>query len=389
VNWDDIIIDAAATDTGMRRSNNQDSHSAVRASNVEMWRQRGHLFMVADGMGAHAVGELASKMACDNIPHYYNKNKAGTPAEAISKAFREVGALIHGRASANRDFQGMGTTCSSLLLLPQGALIAHVGDSRVYRVRRGRIDQLSFDHSLAWELIRPNHLSPENAHLSVPKNVITRSLGPEATVEVDVEGPLAVEPGDVYLLCSDGLTGLVSDPEVGAFAENFHPKDACRYLVSLANLRGGHDNITVMILRVGPWVDPDGTGEASSGVPGQTSSGKGKSGGWRNGLTKLLGSARRTSSPATVEEHPYRTAECPITLELVDGISELTRKVQAQAIEQAWSLDWTEFATFRRQEAEARASGDHRAALRAIGETLELLGQAAREHKTSGADSAV
>ena len=265
MNWDDIIIDAAATDTGMRRSNNQDSHSTVRASNVEMWRQRGHLFMVADGMGAHAVGELASKMACDNIPHYYNKTKAGTPAEAISKAFREVGALIHGRATANRDFQGMGTTCSSLLLLPQGALIAHVGDSRVYRVRRGRIDQLSFDHSLAWELIRRNHLSPENAHLSVPKNVITRSLGPDVTVEVDVEGPLAVEPGDVYVLCSDGLTGLVDDPEVGAFAENFHPKDACRYLVSLANLRGGHDNITVMVLRVGPWVDPDATGEATAG----------------------------------------------------------------------------------------------------------------------------
>ena len=224
MNWDDIIIDAAATDTGMRRSNNQDSHSAVRASNVEMWRQRGHLFMVADGMGAHAVGELASKMACDNIPHYYNKTKAGTPAEAISKAFREVGALIHGRATANRDFQGMGTTCSSLLLLPQGALIAHVGDSRVYRVRRGRIDQLSFDHSLAWELIRRNHLSPENAHLSVPKNVITRSLGPEATVEVDIEGPLAVEHGDVYLLCSDGLTGLVDRPRGRRLRREFPPQ---------------------------------------------------------------------------------------------------------------------------------------------------------------------
>src|SRR3954447_26328148 len=89
VNWDDIIIDAAATDTGMRRSNNQDSNSAVRASNADMWRQRGHIFMVADGMGAHAVGELASKRACDNTPHYYNKTKGGTPAEAISKAFRE------------------------------------------------------------------------------------------------------------------------------------------------------------------------------------------------------------------------------------------------------------------------------------------------------------
>ncbi len=387
MNWDDIIIDAAATDTGMRRSNNQDSHSAVRASNVEMWRQRGHLFMVADGMGAHAVGELASKMACDNIPHYYKKTKAGTPAEAISKAFREVGALIHGRATANRDFQGMGTTCSSLLLLPQGALIAHVGDSRVYRIRRGRIDQLSFDHSLAWELIRRNHLSPENARLSVPKNVITRSLGPEVTVEVDVEGPLAVEFGDVYVLCSDGLTGLVEDPEVGAFAESFHPKDACRYLVSLANLRGGHDNITVMVLRVGPWVAPDGTGEAAAG-PAASSQGE-KAGGWRSGLTKLFGSARRSSSPATVEDHPYRTAECPVSLELVDCVSELAKKTQAQAIEQAWSLDWTGFSTLRRQEAEARASGDHRATLREIGETIVLLDQAAREHKTSGADSTV
>jgi len=388
VNWEDIIIDAAATDTGMRRSNNQDSHSTVRALNVEMWRQRGHLFMVADGMGAHAVGELASKMACDNIPHYYNKTKAGTPAEAITKAFREVGALIHGRATANRDFQGMGTTCSSLLLLPQGALIAHVGDSRVYRVRRGRIDQLSFDHSLAWELIRRNHLSPENAHLSVPKNVITRSLGPEVTVEVDVEGPLAVEPGDVYVLCSDGLTGLVSDPEVGAFAENFHPKDACRYLISLANLRGGNDNITVMILRIGPWVDLDETPEGTARTPAASSNG-GKIGRWRGGLAKLLGSARRPSSPATVEDRPYRTAECPLSLELVDGISELARKTQAQAIEQAWSLDWTEFATVRRREAEARASGDLQTTLREIGETNVLLAQAAREHKTSGADTAV
>src|SRR5690349_7689227 len=118
VNWEDTIVDASATDTGMRRSNNQDSHRIVRASNPETWRNRGHLFMVADGMGAHAVGELASKLACDNIPHNYIKAKNGTPAEALTKAFKEVGALIHGRASANKDFQGMGTTCSTLLLLP-------------------------------------------------------------------------------------------------------------------------------------------------------------------------------------------------------------------------------------------------------------------------------
>lgn len=257
MNWDDIIIDAAATDTGMRRSNNQDSFMAVRASHEESWRQRGHVFLVADGMGAHAVGELASKMACDLIPHTYMKARAGTPSEAIVKSFREVSAQIHGRASANRDFQGMGTTCSALLLLPAGALVAHVGDSRVYRIRHNRIDQLSFDHSLAWELVRRNHLTSEQANLSVPKNVITRSLGPELEIEVDIEGPLAVDLGDVYLLCSDGLSGPVEDDEMGVFAANFHPRDACRYLINLANLRGGLDNITVVIVRIGQWVDPD------------------------------------------------------------------------------------------------------------------------------------
>src|SRR5262249_726980 len=241
----------------MRRANNQDSCTSVRASNAGAWRQRGHLFLVADGMGAHAVGELASKMACDLIPHTYLKARAGTPSEAITKAFREVSTLIYSRASANRDFQGMGTTCSALILLPEGALSAHVGDSLVYRVRQNRIDQFSFDHSLVWELVRRNHLTSEQASISVPKNVITRSLGPEVDIEVDIEGPLAVQEGDVFLLCSDGLSGPVSDHEIGAFAANFHPRDACRYLVSLANLRGGLDNITVQIVRIGTWIDPD------------------------------------------------------------------------------------------------------------------------------------
>ena len=145
--------------------------------------------MVADGMGAHAVGELASKMACENIPHNYSKAQTLSPAEAVVKAYHEVGSLIRGKATANRDFQGMGTTCSTLLLLPAGALIAHVGDSRVYRVRHGRIEQLTFDHSLVWELVRRKHLTSEQAARPIPRNVITRSLGPDPVMEVDIEGP--------------------------------------------------------------------------------------------------------------------------------------------------------------------------------------------------------
>jgi PPM family protein phosphatase len=381
VNWDDIIIDAAATDTGMRRSNNQDSYMAVRASHEESWRQRGHVFMVADGMGAHAVGELASKMACDLIPHTYMKARSGTPSEAIVKSFREVSAQIHSRASANRDFQGMGTTCSALLLLPTGALVAHVGDSRVYRIRKGRIDQLSFDHSLAWELVRRNHLTSEQASLSVPKNVITRSLGPEIEIEVDIEGPLAVELGDVYLLCSDGLSGPVDDDEMGAIAANFHPNDACRYLVSLANLRGGLDNITVVIVRIGEWVDPD-SGETLNRVPTPKHV-RDRSGreGWRSRLSELVTGRRRQGSLALVEDHPYRTAECNINETLVDRFDELTRNIQEQAIAQAWSLDWAALATLRRQATDARTAKNLWVSLRKAGELIFMLGQAARFYR--------
>ncbi|MDR3632269.1 MAG: protein phosphatase 2C domain-containing protein [Isosphaeraceae bacterium] len=387
VNWDDAITDAAASDTGMRRSNNQDSFTIVRASSAETWRQRGHLFIVADGMGAHAVGELASKLACDNIPHNYMKTKAGAPAEAIVKAYRDVGSIIHAKASANKDFQGMGTTCSTLLLLPEGAVLAHVGDSRIYRIRKSRIDQLTFDHSLVWELVRRHHLQPDEANLRVPKNVITRSLGPDPSVEVDIEGPLAVEPNDVYLLCSDGLSGLVSDPELGAIAGNFHPKEACRYLVQLANLRGGHDNVTVVILRIGSWVEPD----SAQDVPTQSSpADNGRTaGGFKSVLAGLFRGKGRAQAPEPVEEHLYRTADCPVSEALVDKLGELTRKVQAAAVEQAWSLDWTALTTFRRKETEARSAGNLRGALKYSGEIIELLGKAARFHRKAGGPAGV
>ncbi len=381
MNWDDVIIDAAATDTGMRRSNNQDSYTIVRAPHGEAWRQRGHVFLVADGMGAHAVGELASKMACDLIPHNYMKTRSGTPSDAIVKTFRDVSALIHSRASANREFQGMGTTSSALLLLPEGALIAHVGDSRVYRTRGERIDQLSFDHSLVWELVRRNHLTSEQANISVPKNVITRSLGPEVDIEVDIEGPLAIELGDVFLLCSDGLSGPVEDGELGAFAANFHPRDACRYLINLANLRGGMDNITVLIVRIGAWIDPDSTEVQQQ--PGQiTRHDGGDSVGWRKHFTGLFKN-RRSSTTPVVEDHPYRTAACPIDEDLIGRLHDLTRTAQEQAIEQAWSIDWTLLATLRRQEADARTAKNPWMSLRKLGEIISLLGLGARFHRKS------
>jgi protein phosphatase len=264
IGFDDIAC-ASLTDVGIRRSHNQDAHVLMPATDPEQWRQRGHVFLVADGMGAHAVGELASKMAVDNIPHIYSKYAREGAMPALRKAFVEANCTIHTRGRQNREFQGMGTTASALILRPEGAWIGHVGDSRVYRIRRGVIEQLSFDHSLVWELARRQGKKPSEMH-GIPPNVIVRSLGPEPLVQVDVEGPHPIQAGDAFLLCSDGLSGQVTNREIGAVVSALPPDEACRFLVHLANLQGGPDNITVLVARVGE-PPPEGAGSTADLAP--------------------------------------------------------------------------------------------------------------------------
>lgn len=247
----DQIEHASLTDVGIRRSHNQDSHAALLASDAEQWEKRGHVFLVADGMGAHAVGELASELAAGIIPHAYHKYaEEEESGHALRKAFIEANGSIYARGQQNREFAGMGTTASVLLVRPEGAWIAHVGDSRVYRIRRGSIEQLSYDHSLAWELARRKGIHPDGLE-GIPTNVIVRSLGPEPLVEVDIEGPHPLREGDVFVICSDGLSGPLSDVEIGIIASALPPAEACQFLIAMANLRGGPDNITVVVVRIG------------------------------------------------------------------------------------------------------------------------------------------
>jgi protein phosphatase len=260
----DQIEHASLTDVGIRRSHNQDAHATLLAGDTEQWQGQGHVFLVADGMGAHAVGELASELACSIIPHTYHKYAHQGPIAALRKAFIEANASIHARGQQNREFEGMGTTSTALLLRPEGALVGHVGDSRAYRVRDGHIEQLTFDHSLVWELARRQGVDPEGLR-GIPSNVIVRSLGPEPLVQVDVEGPHPFQEGDIFLLCSDGLSGQISDSEIGAIAGSLPPAEACHFLVNLANLRGGPDNITVLIIRVGS--DPGSVAEPAPRPP--------------------------------------------------------------------------------------------------------------------------
>src|SRR5438045_2014447 len=147
-----VLKHASVSDLGMRRTNNQDAIAVAVTDDVATWAARGHLLIVADGMGAHAAGELASKLSADGVPHLYHKYRELSPPDALRRAIVETNTEIHRRGMANPDFHNMGTTTSVLVLLPQGALAAHVGDSRIYRLRGDTISQLTFDHSLQWEL---------------------------------------------------------------------------------------------------------------------------------------------------------------------------------------------------------------------------------------------
>ncbi len=373
------VESASLSDVGLRRSHNQDAHAVLVAGDEESWRERGYLFLVCDGMGAHAVGELASKLAVDLIPHTYQKHAGQGAVAALRRAFDEANSSIHNRGQHNQDFEGMGTTGTALVLRPDGVWIGHVGDSRAYRIRSGTIEQLSFDHSLQWELARRQRVHPSQIE-GIPPNVIVRSLGPEPHVEVDVEGPHPLWPGDAYLVCSDGLTGQVSDNEIGAVVSVLPPDEACHFLVDLANLRGGPDNITVLLARV-PGESPPSSYEFKLEEPPRPTwldrvpwSGLAFVigvllamsalvmiiAGWPPvfymipfclsvaslgaGFLTMLHAHRQEQLTARPEgDHRpriYRQAACRIDARLVDSLANADRLLQERARERGWDVDW-------------------------------------------------
>lgn len=251
IDWKSTIKYSVLSDIGMRRAVNQDSFAVMLAESETGWEKYGHLFFVADGMGAHAAGEMASRLAADLVPHQYIKQQNSLPVDALRKALVEANAEIFRRGQANIEFRSMGTTASALTLLPEGAVLAHVGDSRVYQLHGDQLYQLTFDHSLVWEMQAAGEVTDETARSGViPKNVITRSLGPNPSVQVDLEGPYPVAVGDRFLLCSDGLSGQISDEEIGAFLRVLPPDKAAQIFIDLSNLRGGPDNITAIVIEV-------------------------------------------------------------------------------------------------------------------------------------------
>ncbi len=391
------IAHAELTDVGLRRGSNQDSFAVALAADGADWRRRGHLFMVADGMGAHAAGELASKIACESVPHTYRKATDRSPAEALRNAVSTANAGIHTRGQANAEFQGMGTTCCALVLLPWQALVAHVGDSRIYRLRGGKLEQLTFDHSLVWEMMAAGQMPRGDVANFIPKNIITRSLGPHPDVSIDLEGPFALEPGDVFLLCSDGLSGQVKDDELGVLLGVLSPSEAVRALVDVANLRGGPDNITAIVVRVesvpvaegdtSVIVEPERTGSVHplwwglvamallvavvlAGARYYTAALVSVLIGAASGVAALLQGLSRPQTAESVDAQgplgkgPHATFNCTPNEEHARSAAQLAAQLREATRNEHWTLDWTHFNGLCDTAQRAVVGGDYRTAVR-------------------------
>ena len=240
------LLHAARTDVGMIRSGNEDNFS------VDASGDRG-LFIVADGMGGHAAGEVASEMAVQTV----ERELAGVrdlddraSADRMKEALKKANRTIHDRTITEVDKQGMGTTASVLLLSATRYLIGQVGDSRVYMLRDGALQQITKDHSYVQEQVDAGFLTPEQARYHPYSNVITRCVGASPEVEPDLyEGEVRV--GDLFLVASDGLTGMVDDRRLQMLLmSRAEPERKVHSLISEANGRGGLDNITAIVVQI-------------------------------------------------------------------------------------------------------------------------------------------
>jgi protein phosphatase len=234
----------------MIRTSNEDAF----AVNVE----RG-LFIVADGMGGHAGGEIASSMVVTALEEWITTRGSGTnPEEALLLATQEANTRVYEAQSQKPELAGMGSTLTALSLQGDRYYIAHVGDSRAYRLREGKLEQLTRDHSLVWHLFENGVIRKNDLVTHPQKNLITRSIGPHPDVEIDMEQGELYE-GDVFLLCSDGLTDVISDEGISeALADTRKtPQELGEGFVSSANAAGGPDNITVIVVRLEPGGNED------------------------------------------------------------------------------------------------------------------------------------
>lgn len=253
-NLGDALEIAELSDTGRKRDHNEDRVGSDPSRGIAT---------LADGMGGHNAGEVASRLAVETIlrelPGEIDAIKGeGEPEEAYSPeslatraTIEQANRVIHGAAVSQPQYQGMGTTVIVAVFYDDRLTIAHVGDSRVYRLRNDNLEQVTRDHTLLQELVDKGFYTPEEARQSLNRNVVTRALGVEPEVKVDVVEDIAL-PGDIYLLCSDGLNDMIEDEAIRLTLEEFGANldEAAERLVAQANDNGGADNVSVVLVRV-------------------------------------------------------------------------------------------------------------------------------------------
>lgn len=247
------IVASIQTDKGCVREANEDSGRYTKPNDETILLNKGTLLIVADGMGGHASGEVASGLAIELVSRLYYQGQ-GDSQTVLKEAVEEANRLIYTASMKDEKLNGMGTTCTALALQQGVAFAAHVGDSRIYLWRGGQVYLMTEDHSEVMEMVRHGVITMEEARHHADKNVILRALGTSPEVEAATwEEPMPIQIGDQFLLCSDGLHDLVEDEEIGqALAKASGPHEACEQLIALAKERGGHDNITVGILSIQP-----------------------------------------------------------------------------------------------------------------------------------------
>ncbi|HZZ16053.1 MAG TPA: Stp1/IreP family PP2C-type Ser/Thr phosphatase [Candidatus Sulfotelmatobacter sp.] len=242
---------AALSDVGCQRENNEDSYLYWEPADDQEFERKGRLAVIADGMGGHEGGHEASRLAVETVREAYDKGFRDDPQAALVESFAAAHTRILEYAGQHPAFQGMGTTCTALVLIGSHLYFAHVGDSRLYLIRGAHISRLTRDHSYVGRLVESGLVRAEDAEKHPQRHILTAALGAGLEVAADgAEQGRELQPGDDLLLCTDGLWGVVTEEELEAAVTRDAPAESCAALVKLARERGGPDNITLQVLHI-------------------------------------------------------------------------------------------------------------------------------------------
>lgn len=245
-----VIRGSGRSDPGRTREANEDAFAQVTPEDPVLVERKGHLLAVADGLGGHAAGEVASATTLDALVEAYFAPTSPSRVEpALQRAIQAANLRVHDRSRQDPRWQAMQSTLSCLVLAGSFGYVGHVGDSRVYHLREGRLVQLTSDHSEAAELVRLRLAKPESLSYHPRRNVLTRTIGGQLFLRPDFQR-VGLRPDDVFVLCSDGLWSEVTDDEIRSAALEREPEEACVHLVELQRSRASQDNVTVVVARV-------------------------------------------------------------------------------------------------------------------------------------------